>query len=558
MVSCRTIHASAPSSKKAASRKSNCTPSQKFVNARLPVQTKLEVSTPGNSAEYEAEAISDKVMSIPDNFIHKSNSINSEGTVYGKPLKSFIQRKAESEGISVSSNVANEIRKTQGGGNKLDRETKNFMESRFGTSLSDVNIHTGEYAERLSKSLGAYAFTVGNDIYFNRNKFAPADNNGKKLLAHELTHHIQQKQTSDNSQGSSIQKNGDPKLEAIKEKIKRKETLSADEIEYAEQQIGKEVLEQILGKGGAQIQIDYDSSKEPENINRRYQGILRLKLTGLPAAAAKSFEGSATTDIDFVAKVKSEKGTITLSPPTEDSKLAAMIREMFFPNNSVRTFDFDFSKKSIKLVNSVFLIGGITVSISGKGAKSTEGSISIHHESVPSGVELIVTLLPSARSTSVEETKRIVPGNYSLLTPNPRLFGTLGYGRSSGQSALASTLGVDLPLHYDTSKPYVYLGLGARGSIDTNRFSKVGGTFLVGLNFDPLSLQFGIGLGAAFLKDPIQTPSGPAQTFLYSEVEGSVSYRVVSNFELLLMLTAGGGKDLPGYGTAQLGGAYRF
>jgi hypothetical protein len=66
------------------------------------------------------------------------------------------------------------------------------MESRFGADFSNVKIHTGSYATQLSKDLNAQAFTVGNDVYFNEGKYQPESSEGKHLLAHELTHVIQQ------------------------------------------------------------------------------------------------------------------------------------------------------------------------------------------------------------------------------------------------------------------------------------------------------------------------------------------------------------------------------
>ena len=66
------------------------------------------------------------------------------------------------------------------------------MESRFGADFSGVRIHTGSGAEGLSASVSAQAFTHGNDIYFNSGKFSPGTEAGGHLLAHELTHTIQQ------------------------------------------------------------------------------------------------------------------------------------------------------------------------------------------------------------------------------------------------------------------------------------------------------------------------------------------------------------------------------
>ncbi len=81
---------------------------------------------------------------------------------------------------------------SKGAGSPLSSNTKQFMESRFNTDFSGVRIHTGSYAESLSSQIHAQAFTYGNDIYFNSGKFSPHSEAGGFLLAHELTHTIQQ------------------------------------------------------------------------------------------------------------------------------------------------------------------------------------------------------------------------------------------------------------------------------------------------------------------------------------------------------------------------------
>jgi len=81
---------------------------------------------------------------------------------------------------------------TKGQGSPMSGDTRQSMETRFGADFSGVRIHTGSYAENLSRSINAHAFTHGNDIYFNSGKYAPATASGGTLLAHELTHTIQQ------------------------------------------------------------------------------------------------------------------------------------------------------------------------------------------------------------------------------------------------------------------------------------------------------------------------------------------------------------------------------
>jgi hypothetical protein len=80
----------------------------------------------------------------------------------------------------------------QGGGSALPPATRGFMESRFGHDFSSVRVHHGAQAETLSRQINARAFTVGQDIFFGRSEYAPSSNQGQRLLAHELTHVVQQ------------------------------------------------------------------------------------------------------------------------------------------------------------------------------------------------------------------------------------------------------------------------------------------------------------------------------------------------------------------------------
>jgi hypothetical protein len=78
------------------------------------------------------------------------------------------------------------------GGEKLEPSTQQFMESGFGTTFDDVRVHTGEDSAKSAASLGADAYTTGRDIYFASGKYAPKSAEGQRLLAHELTHTMQQ------------------------------------------------------------------------------------------------------------------------------------------------------------------------------------------------------------------------------------------------------------------------------------------------------------------------------------------------------------------------------
>jgi len=226
------------------------------------VQTKLTVGAPGDIYEKEADATADKVVqrlnnndaqnsiqrktgigdSITPLVQKKCDTCEKEEKLQKKeviddrdPLKNNVQtkpifesnaEKADNEkklqrkcdtcekeeklqkkpdAISsqkTSPNIESSLSSSKGSGNRLPESTRNQMERSFGTDFSNVRIHNDSAAHSMSKNLNAQAFTHGNDIYFNSGKYDTNSNTGKHLLAHELTHTVQQ--------GSSIKRKNAP------------------------------------------------------------------------------------------------------------------------------------------------------------------------------------------------------------------------------------------------------------------------------------------------------------------------------------------------------------
>ena len=92
----------------------------------------------------------------------------------------------------VSSGLESSIQAMRGGGQPLSEPTRAFFESRFGYDLSGVQVHTGANASEAARKLNAEAFTIKQDIFFNDGRYEPQTHRGKWLLAHELTHTVQQ------------------------------------------------------------------------------------------------------------------------------------------------------------------------------------------------------------------------------------------------------------------------------------------------------------------------------------------------------------------------------
>jgi|GEM_PF-3143817 len=104
-----------------------------------------------------------------------------------------LQRKAESGGDVTTPAVEHTLASSKGGGSPLPNHVNKSWSNAFGSDLSSVRIHNGNEAAQMSESLNAQAFTHGTDIYFNTGKYSTNDTAGKHLLAHEITHTIQQK-----------------------------------------------------------------------------------------------------------------------------------------------------------------------------------------------------------------------------------------------------------------------------------------------------------------------------------------------------------------------------
>ncbi len=96
------------------------------------------------------------------------------------------------DGGALDGTLEKSIRQAKGGGHNLHPTVMRQMESGFGASFGGVRIHTDASADKLTRSVHAKAFTTGNDIFFKRGEYNPGSSAGRELLAHELTHTVQQ------------------------------------------------------------------------------------------------------------------------------------------------------------------------------------------------------------------------------------------------------------------------------------------------------------------------------------------------------------------------------
>jgi Domain of unknown function (DUF4157) len=140
------------------------------------IQPKLTINQPGDVYEQEADQMAEQVMTAP--------------TLSDSPPR--IQRRAENATATTTDIPVSVHQTLSGSGKSLEPSVRQEMEQRFEHDFSQVKIHAGTSAAQSANDLNAHAYTVGRNIVFGAGKYAPQHPSGQKLLAHELTHVVQQ------------------------------------------------------------------------------------------------------------------------------------------------------------------------------------------------------------------------------------------------------------------------------------------------------------------------------------------------------------------------------
>jgi hypothetical protein len=161
----------------------------------LGIQRKLSVSTPDDPYEREADDVADKVMrrTVPQSAGPAPPTLARKCEACDQEDKDTIQTsRTRAAGPASELDVQAAADAAAQRGAPLPAATRAFFEPRFGADFGHVRIHTDTRAAVAARSIHARAFTAGREIVFASGEFAPESNDGRRLLAHELTHVIQQ------------------------------------------------------------------------------------------------------------------------------------------------------------------------------------------------------------------------------------------------------------------------------------------------------------------------------------------------------------------------------
>lgn len=185
------------------------------------VQKKDEKPKEEKKAEIQKKPLVEPVTPsvVPPKAENSPATVAAKAVIQPKPEKEIqakeeeeIQAKDDEKELQMSagadanpsdtSNLESTLNSSKGSGSPLSGKVKTEMESGIGADFSNVRIHNDSAAVQMNKQLGAQAFATGNNIYFNEGKYNPNSQSGKHLLAHELTHTVQQ--------GAAIRKKPEP------------------------------------------------------------------------------------------------------------------------------------------------------------------------------------------------------------------------------------------------------------------------------------------------------------------------------------------------------------
>ena len=197
------------------------------VNVASPksVQTSKWLRLPGNvskaydPAELEAEETARKVMRMqtPPKLPPAPPPATPPTPPPKATAKGGIQRAEapHSQPAPAPARTTSSSRVSISGGSPLPASVRSHMEPRFGANFSNVRVHTGEAAAHQSAHVSAHAFTVGDHIFFGKNQYQPDSARGKELIAHELTHTIQQEAVVQRKVDTTVTQRSEPRIQRL-------------------------------------------------------------------------------------------------------------------------------------------------------------------------------------------------------------------------------------------------------------------------------------------------------------------------------------------------------
>ncbi|MCA6503427.1 MAG: DUF4157 domain-containing protein [Pseudanabaena sp. M051S1SP1A06QC] len=243
---------------------------------QMAIQAKLNIGEPNDKYEKEADETAAKVVqqintSSQGQSVQRQESMEEEDELQMKSdvpilqrqesmeeedelqMKSLIQRREDLGGGVASTDLESSIQNARGSGQALEPNLQEEMGQAMGADFSGVRVHTDAQSDQLNKSIQAKAFTTGQDVFFRQGAYVPSSRNGQELIAHELTHVVQQN-------GKAVQR-------SFHTKQQKKEDSMREPIAAVDKHGEKKRQHLELVRQSRSIGV---TSAKPEEIQRRF------------------------------------------------------------------------------------------------------------------------------------------------------------------------------------------------------------------------------------------------------------------------------------------------
>ena len=165
------------------------------LQSKSAIQAKLTIGQPGDKYEQEADSVAAKVVNQINSpqFQQQGQAVqHQEGKEENLQAKSILQRRQAPIREEASTNFESDLNRAKGSGQSLDKGLQQSMGQAMGADFSGVKVHTDAQSDQLNKSIQARAFATGQNVFFKRGEYNPRSRGGQELIAHELTHVVQQ------------------------------------------------------------------------------------------------------------------------------------------------------------------------------------------------------------------------------------------------------------------------------------------------------------------------------------------------------------------------------
>lgn len=237
---------------------------------------------------------------------------------------SYVQRVIElsrqGEEAEATPEIEAAIARNRGGGQPLDQGVRVQMESAFGTNFSNVRIHSNPESDSLNRALSARAFTTGQDIFFRQGEYNPTSSNGQELVAHELTHVVQQ--------GGGVQ----PKLEIGQPN---------DPYEQQADQVAQVVMQQIQrssdglpnGSPGHRFGIKTSPDANPLSIQRDLSAYNQAVTDVIPSGGMFDASSTLVTTTAEAAGIRAALATLIAADKVKEVKSTDGKKSWFAANH---------------------------------------------------------------------------------------------------------------------------------------------------------------------------------------------------------------------------------